>query len=140
MDLGRSRASFSSELSPPSWIWPARANRACFCSALGQVSSEAFHIRLMRRRWHFRKGRHQCGDAWNDLQQSSGLRTGKARIDNMIEKGKQGRPVAADVDEQDRLVVQPKLLPADDLEHLVEGSDAARQERKGIRLLGHQPL
>ena len=66
--------------------------------------------------------------------------TGKARVDNMIEKGAQRGPVAVDVDEQDRLVVQPKLLPADDLQHLVESSDPARQYRKAIRLLGHQPL
>jgi hypothetical protein len=45
-----------------------------------------------------------------------------------------------DIDEKDRLAMKLELLPAEDLEHFVESSNAARQNREGVGLLGHQPL
>src|ERR1700757_2745405 len=98
---------FSSELSPALDIADLRNFAHALCSGLDHTSSETFCIRLVCRRWHFRKGRHQCGDARNDLQQSPDLRSGKARVDNMVEKDAQWGPVATDVDEEHRLVVQP---------------------------------
>ena len=52
----------------------------------------------------------------------------------------QRRPIAGDVDDHDRLVVQAELLPGDDLERLVERAEAARQHREGIGHLEHAAL
>src|SRR6266436_8205721 len=138
--FGRGQDGFPPSYPPLRWIWRARANSPPSAARSQPAGSETLDIGLVRHRRRFPKSRHQRRDAWNHLQQSSGLRAGKAGIDDMIEEGAQRCPVAADVDEQDRLVVQLKLFPADDLEHLIERSDAARQDREGIGALGHQPL
>ncbi len=60
--------------------------------------------------------------------------------DEMVEQIAQLLPIARDIDQKDRLVVQPKLAPGEDFEGLVERADAARQDRESIRPFGHQPL
>ena len=51
--------------------------------------------------------------------------------DDMVEQRAQRLPVPGDIDEKDRLVVQRELTPGQDLEKLIQRSDAARQHRKG---------
>ena len=60
--------------------------------------------------------------------------------DDMVEQRAQRSPVPGDIDEKDRLVVQRELTPGQDLEKLIQRSDAARQHRKGIGALGHDAL
>ena len=55
-------------------------------------------------------------------------------------KRQQRLPVAADVEQADRLAVQPELLPREQLEQLVERPGAAGQRDHGVRQLGHQRL
>src|SRR5687767_5001428 len=44
------------------------------------------------------------------------------------------------VDQDDRLVVHAELAPGDDLEGLVEGPHAARQDYEGLRQVEHHAL
>src|SRR5205085_6851022 len=83
---------------------------------------------------------HEGRDRRDYAEQLSRLRPRKACRDDLVEEGAQRSPVAADIDEQDRLVVEPELFPAEDFEHFVEGSDTAGQNSKRVRFLRHQML
>src|SRR5215831_757845 len=87
-------------------------------------ASESSRIHLPCRARRLREHRHRRGDGWHNLQQSVRLWSRKSLGNYVIEQGAQRRPVAVDIDEQDRLVVKSELLPADCLEHLVECSNA----------------
>ena len=103
-----------------------------------QANVQSFSISVFRDRRLFRQSRHQARNIRDNLEQFSCLLPGKARNDYVVEKLAQLRPVAADIGEQDRLVVEPELLPAEDLEHLVEGADATGQNGECICSLRHQ--
>ena len=55
----------------------------------------------------------------------------------MVDERSKRRPVARDIDDEDRLVVEPELLPGDDLEGLVERAEAAGQHGEGVGQLEH---
>src|SRR6266853_1198726 len=102
--------------------------------------SEEFRIDVSGLSPLYRKGRHQGRYRRDHLQQASCLRPRKDLGYNVVQKSAQRRPVTCDIDDEDRLVMKLELLPADDFENFVERSDAARQKREGVGLLGHQPL
>src|SRR5262245_28267726 len=56
------------------------------------------------------------------------------------EERQQRREIAVDVEECNRLVVQPELRPRDRLEELVEGTKTARQCDESVGQIGHQRL
>src|SRR5579863_5938151 len=58
----------------------------------------------------------------------------------MLDEPEERRPVAVDVDDHDRLVVKPQLLPGDDLDRLVERAEAARQHHEAVGELEHALL
>ena len=64
----------------------------------------------------------------------------EAGRDGRVDQGPQRRPVALDIEDDDRGIVQPDLLPGHDLERLVEGPEAARQHDEGVRHREHPPL
>src|SRR5260370_22659511 len=82
-----------------------------------------------RLRGYFER-RHQGRDRWDRPEQLSCLGPRKAFCHDIIEEDAQGRPVAADIGEQDRLVGELELLPAEGLEQFVERADAAGQNSK----------
>src|SRR5438105_4640509 len=94
-------------------------------------------LRVYQRLWAGLERRHEDRDRRDHPEQFSRLRPRKACRDDLIEESAQRRPVATDIGEQDRLVVQPELFPAEDLEHFIESSDTAGQNRKCIRFLCH---
>ena len=53
---------------------------------------------------------------------------------------RQGFPVALDIEDDNRQIVQPQLSPGDQLERLVEGAQPPRQDDKGVGHLEHPPL
>jgi hypothetical protein len=58
----------------------------------------------------------------------------------VVDQGKQPVVEAGDVQDADRLAVQPELRPGDHLEQLLERAEAAREGDHGVRQLGHQRL
>jgi hypothetical protein len=64
-------------------------------------------------------------------------RFGEAGRHDMVEERGERRPIAGDVDDEDRLLVQPELPPRQDFDRLVERADTARQHRERIGPLGH---
>ena len=58
---------------------------------------------------------------------------GEAVPDRVVEQGPQRGPIAVDIGDHDGPVVQSELLPGHDLEGLVEGPQAARQETRSHR-------
>ena len=60
--------------------------------------------------------------------------------DRGFDRGQQRRGRTGDVAQQDRLVVQPKLSPGDDLDGLVQRAQPARQRHERVRLREHALL
>ena len=58
----------------------------------------------------------------------------------MLQHVQHGLPVSAGIDDDDRFVVQAKLLPGDDLERLVQGAEPAGQDDEGVRAVEHHAL
>src|SRR5512144_1475030 len=50
------------------------------------------------------------------------------------------RPIAVHVENDDRRIVEPQLLPCNDLEGFVESSETARENHESIGHLEHSPL
>src|SRR3546814_9019778 len=67
-------------------------------------------------------------------------RAGEAGVDHMVHKIQKRPPVAVLVDQHDRLVVQPELLPGDDLEGFVERAEASGQNDESVGPFDHHPL
>src|SRR3546814_19216872 len=67
-------------------------------------------------------------------------RAGEACGDHMVHKIQKRPPVAVLVDQHDRLVVQPELLPGDDLEGFVERAEASGQNDESVGPFDHHPL
>ena len=64
----------------------------------------------------------------------------EALRDRVVEEGDEARPVAAHVEQAERLGVQAELGPGVDLEQLVERAGPARQRDEAVREVGHQRL
>src|SRR5260221_5000294 len=86
------------------------------------------------------EGGHARVGAVEDVEQPADRRRGETAVDDMIDQGPEFSPIAGDVDQDDRLVVQPKLLPGDDLEGLLDRADSAGQYGEGVGALEHQVL
>src|SRR5215470_12441436 len=56
----------------------------------------------------------------------------EALLDDVVDQLEQRLPEAVDVDQDDRLVVQPQLPPGQHLEGLVERAEAAGEDREGV--------
>ena len=65
---------------------------------------------------------------------------GKAAAHHALEQSRQGLPVAALVDDDDRLAVEAEGPPGQDLEEFLQGAEAARQNREGVGPLEHLQL
>ena len=62
---------------------------------------------------------------------------GETAFNDRPQQSGQGVPVTALVDDHDRLGVQAQCAPGQDLEELLEGADAARQDHEGVGALEH---
>ncbi len=62
---------------------------------------------------------------------------GETAFHDIPEEGGQGLPVAALVDDHDRLAVEAQGPPGEDLEELLQGADAAGQDHEGVGTLEH---
>src|SRR3546814_11453846 len=77
---------------------------------------------------------------WSSDVCSSDLAAQVARGGLMLDQAQQRVPVAVEVHQDDRLVVQLELTPGDDLEGLVQGAEAAGQRAEGVGAPGHALL
>jgi hypothetical protein len=73
----------------------------------------------------------------NKRNESRYQRRRETRADDMFEERRERRPIAGDVDDEDRLLVQAELAPRQDLDRFVKRADAARQRRERVGPLGH---
>ena len=79
----------------------------------------------------------QLLDGGDDLEEAAVRRGGEALGDDVIDKAEQGAPVAGDIDQDDRLVMQAELAPGQDLEGLVQRAEPAGHDGEGVGLLEH---
>src|SRR5690606_18842717 len=79
-------------------------------------------------------------DGGDDGEEVTAAGMDEALRDQVIDEVQERVPVTVEVNQHDRLVVQPKLPPGQNLERLVERAEAARQDGKGVRQLDHQAL
>jgi hypothetical protein len=84
-----------------------------------------------------RKRREKRRYIRNKRDETGYQRGGEAGRDDMLEERGERRPVARDIDDEDRLLVQPELTPRQDFDRFVERADTARQHRERIGALGH---
>src|ERR1700756_755801 len=88
----------------------------------------------------FEERRNDVLDAVDDAEEAADRGAGEAAVADIADELEQLVPIAADIDDEDRLVVQAELLPGDHLEGLVERAEPARQNREGVRHLEHAAL
>src|SRR3546814_7128613 len=78
--------------------------------------SHPLRLRLDDRFRYARQRLDHLVDASGNPVERLMFRAGEAGVDHMVHKIQKRPPVAVLVDQHDRLVVQPELLPGDDLE------------------------
>jgi len=87
-------------------------------------------LRLELRLVRLGEDREQVLDAADRAEMVEDRGVGEAAVDDVVDEAQQLLPVAGDVDDDDRLVVEAELLPGDDLEGLVERAEAAGSTAK----------
>src|SRR5262245_11222431 len=75
-----------------------------------------------------------------DQEERRVLGPDEALLLGVLEQGEEPGPVAADVDQADRLLVNAELGPGEDLEDLLERPEAARQRHEAVRERRHHGL
>src|SRR5215813_9203743 len=93
-----------------------------------------------RRRRLPEQRRNHILDPVDHREQAAAAVAREALGDDLVDQRAERRPIAVDVQEQDRLVMQLQLPPGQHLERLVERPETAGQDDEGVGQLEHQAL
>src|SRR5229473_709241 len=83
---------------------------------------------------------HKHVDGLDHLEQRARSARGETLLYDMIDERLELLPIAGNVDDDDRLVMQQELLPGDDFKRFLDRADPAGEDGEGVGPLEHELL